>query len=107
MGKKGNKLKSSLEKHKTNQAIKQQQKVQDKKKEKTKVLAKPDKLPFREDDYVLLVGEGALHLHCCSHLTKSLGNFSFTLSLVVDHQFESGQLVSTAVDSEEVGSIVF
>lgn len=60
MGKKNNKLKSSLERHKTNQAIKQQQKVQEKKKEKEKVSTKPDKLPFRPDDYVLLVGEGEL-----------------------------------------------
>ncbi|TIB14158.1 hypothetical protein E3P92_02044 [Wallemia ichthyophaga] len=86
MGKKNSNLKSSLERHKSNQAIKQQHKALEKKKEKVKVSTKPVKLPFRGDDYVLLVGEG---------------NFSFTLSLVVDHQFECGQLVSTTVDTQE------
>ncbi|EIM20259.1 hypothetical protein WALSEDRAFT_40243 [Wallemia mellicola CBS 633.66] len=61
-------------------------KAQEKKSDKGKLSAKPDKIPFREDDTVLLVGEG---------------NFSFTLSLVVDHQFEPGQLTSTAIDTEE------
>lgn len=58
MGKKNNKLKSTLERHKANQAVKQQMKAQEKKSDKGKLSAKPDKIPFREDDTVLLVGEG-------------------------------------------------
>ncbi|TIB92872.1 hypothetical protein E3Q19_01795 [Wallemia mellicola] len=92
MGKKNNKLKSTLERHKANQAVKQQMKAQEKKSDKGKLSAKPDKIPFREDDTVLLVGE-VIDLY--------EGNFSFTLSLVVDHQFEPGQLTSTAIDTEE------
>lgn len=62
MGKKNSNLKSSLERHKSNQAIKQQHKALEKKKEKVKVSTKPVKLPFRGDDYVLLVGEGELDI---------------------------------------------
>ena len=113
MAKKHNKLKSSLDRYKHEQNIKQQQKAMDKKKEKVKIPTRVDKLPFKEDDSILLIGEGEYNISFklliffikLIHNTFYIGNFSFTLSLLKDHNLSPFQLTSTSVEKEQVSYI--